>query len=95
MKWGLVAASASDMSRPVENLSLPQCLALALTGCVWTRWSFVITPVNYNLALVNTFVAGTNIYQLSRIYRARSGQHATASAEDDASGRETSRPVQE
>jgi mitochondrial pyruvate carrier 2 len=93
MKWGLVAASASDMSRPVENLSLPQCLALALTGCVWTRWSFVITPVNYNLALVNTFVAGTNIYQLSRIYRARSG-HSTASAEDNTSARDKSPAVE-
>jgi mitochondrial pyruvate carrier 2 len=83
MKWGLVAASASDMSRPVENLSVPQCLALALTGCVWTRWSFVINPVNYNLALVNVFVAGTNIYQLSRIFRARSGQ-SSAAADDSA-----------
>jgi hypothetical protein len=35
---------------------------------VWTRWSFVITPVNYNLAVANLFVAGTNIYQLSRMY---------------------------
>jgi len=35
------------------------------------RYSFVITPINYNLALVNIFVAATNIYQLSRIARLR------------------------
>jgi mitochondrial pyruvate carrier 2 len=68
MKWGLVAASASEMQKPTDKLSIPQCTALALTGCVWTRWSFVITPVNYNLALANLFVAGTNVYQLSRIF---------------------------
>jgi len=37
--------------------------------CV-ARWSFVITPLNYNLAAANIFVAGTNMYQLSRVYRA-------------------------
>lgn len=31
------------------------------------RYSFSIIPVNYNLALVNIFVAATNIYQLSRV----------------------------
>lgn len=68
MKWGLVAASLSDMQRPPEEVSVPQCAALAVTGCVWTRWSFVITPLNYNLALSNLFVAGTNVYQLSRVF---------------------------
>jgi mitochondrial pyruvate carrier 2 len=78
MKWGLVAASLSEFHRPVEELSVPQCSALAATGCVWTRWSFVITPVNYNLALANLFVAGTNLYQLSRIFRGRgTGSDAT------------------
>lgn len=73
MKWGLVLASLSDMQRPPETVSVPQCSALALTGCVWARWSFVIIPLNYNLALSNIFVAGTNIYQLSRVFRARGG----------------------
>lgn len=34
------------------------------------RWSFVITPLNYNLAGANVFVAITNFYQLSRVARA-------------------------
>lgn len=25
MKWGLVVAGLADMSRPVENVSIPQC----------------------------------------------------------------------
>lgn len=32
------------------------------------RWSFLITPINYNLAGANVFVALTNIYQLSRVF---------------------------
>ncbi|PXF46814.1 Mitochondrial pyruvate carrier 3 [Gracilariopsis chorda] len=69
MKWGLVYASLSDMKRPVENVSIPQCTVLAMTGMVWTRYSFVIHPINYNLAGANVFVALTNLYQLSRVVR--------------------------
>lgn len=55
--------------------------ALAATGTIWTRWSFVITPVNWNLATANVFVACTGIYQLQRVYRAgRSGTPADATA---------------
>lgn len=74
MKWGLVLASLSDMNRPVEDLSIPQCSALALTGVVWARWSFVIIPLNYNLAAANVFVALTNMYQLSRVARHNLGK---------------------
>ena len=41
-------------------------MSLAITGVLWTRWSFVITPVNYNLALVNAALAATGIYHISR-----------------------------
>lgn len=81
MKWGLVAAGLSEMNRPVEKVSVPQSLALAATGTIWTRWSFVITPVNWNLAAANIFVACTGIYQLQRVYRAgRSGAPVDATA---------------
>ncbi|EME32858.1 Mitochondrial pyruvate carrier 4 [Galdieria sulphuraria] len=66
VKWALVVAGLSDMKRPPEKLSVPQNLALACTGVIWVRYSFVITPVNYNLALVNTFVGATGIYQIWR-----------------------------
>ncbi|BGO90422.1 hypothetical protein NBRC10512_004093 [Rhodotorula toruloides] len=65
-KWGLVAAGLKDLSRPAEVISIPQNLALTATGLIWVRYSFVITPVNYSLAAVNMFVAGTGITSLYR-----------------------------
>ena len=66
MKWALSIANLADYKRPVEKVSIPQQTALALTGLIWTRWSFVITPVNYNLAAVNFALALTGIYHMSR-----------------------------
>ena len=67
MKWALVLAGISDFARPAEKLSLTQNGALTLTGLIWTRWCFVITPKNYLLAAVNFFLAGVGLTQLSRI----------------------------
>ncbi|GAA6058654.1 hypothetical protein JCM10212_004065 [Sporobolomyces blumeae] len=67
-KWGLVAAGLKDLSRPAEVISVPQNLALTATGLIWVRYSFVITPVNYSLAAVNLFVAGTGITSLYRAW---------------------------
>ena len=47
MKWALVLAGISDLSRPAEKLSLTQNAALTATGLIWTRWCFVIKPKNY------------------------------------------------
>lgn len=66
MKWALVVAGISDLKRPVEKVSLPTSVALALTGCIWMRYSFVIVPKNYNLFAVNLFVAITGGYQIYR-----------------------------
>lgn len=71
LKWGLVLAGISDMNRPVNKLSGTQNLSLLATGCVWMRWSFVITPQNYLLASVNGFLALTAGYQISRIINYR------------------------
>ena len=49
MKWSLVLAGLSDLNRPAENLSLGQNVALAATGAIWSRYSLVITPVNYQV----------------------------------------------
>ncbi|KAG5516344.1 hypothetical protein RHGRI_037155 [Rhododendron griersonianum] len=40
--------------------------AVAATGIVWSRYSTVITPKNWNLFSVNVAMAGTGLYQLSR-----------------------------
>ncbi|KZT56156.1 alpha/beta-hydrolase [Calocera cornea HHB12733] len=68
MKWCLVAAGLKDLSRPADKLSVPQNVALAATGIIWVRYSFVIIPVNYSLAAVNLFVGGTGMYQLYRVW---------------------------
>ncbi|WWD17537.1 hypothetical protein CI109_101978 [Kwoniella shandongensis] len=67
-KWALVAAGVKDLSRPAEKLSVSQNVALAATGFIWVRYSFVITPVNYSLAAVNFFVGSTGLVQLYRVW---------------------------
>ncbi|KAI0301066.1 UPF0041-domain-containing protein [Multifurca ochricompacta] len=79
MKWGLVAAGLKDLNRPTERLSISQNLALAATGIIWVRYSFVITPVNYSLAAVNLFVGSTGLGQLARIAHYRYNQKGVTS----------------
>lgn len=66
MKWALSIANLIDYKRPVDKVSIPQQTALAVTGLIWTRWSFVINPINYNLAAVNLALACTGLYHISR-----------------------------
>ncbi|KAF9392427.1 Mitochondrial pyruvate carrier 2 [Podila verticillata] len=72
-KWALVGAGIGDLSRPAENLSLSQNVALAATGLIWSRYSLVIIPKNYSLFTVNLFVAATGLTQLYRIASYRQG----------------------
>ncbi|KAJ0045659.1 hypothetical protein Pint_04057 [Pistacia integerrima] len=65
-KWGISVANIADFSKPPEKLSYPQQLAVTFTGLIWTRYSLVITPKNWNLFSVNVAMAGTGLYQLSR-----------------------------
>ncbi|KAK9835459.1 hypothetical protein WJX74_000506 [Apatococcus lobatus] len=65
-KWAISLANIADFQRPAEQVSYPQQLAVTATGLIWSRFSFVITPVNYNLFAVNAAMATTGLYQLSR-----------------------------
>ena len=67
MKWGLVIAGASDLTRPASQLSLNTNAALMTTGLIWTRWCFVIRPKNVFLATVNFFLFLTGATQVTRI----------------------------
>lgn len=62
-------AGLADITRPAEKLSVTQSTALAATGMIWSRYSLVIIPKNYNLFSVNMFVAATGLYQLYRIFK--------------------------
>lgn len=64
-KWGLVLAGLGDiLERPIEYISIPQTLSLTFTGAIWSRYSLVIKPINYNLFSVNVFIFTTNTYLL-------------------------------
>ncbi|KAF6772947.1 hypothetical protein AHF37_08080 [Paragonimus kellicotti] len=66
-KWALVIAGIKDITRPVEKVSTYQSCALAATGLIWSRYSLVIIPKNWNLFSVNIFLAVTGLFQLGRI----------------------------
>lgn len=67
MKWCIVIAGISDLSRPAEKLSLTQNGALTATGIIWTRWCLIIKPRNVLLATVNFFLAIVGVVQVGRI----------------------------
>jgi hypothetical protein len=56
------------LARPPEKLSVRQSGALAATGFIWSRYSTVIIPKNWNLFSVNIFLGCVGVIQLSRIY---------------------------
>uniref|UniRef100_A0A7S1U635 Mitochondrial pyruvate carrier n=1 Tax=Phaeomonas parva TaxID=124430 RepID=A0A7S1U635_9STRA len=65
-KWAISLSNIADLQRPVEKISLPQQIAVTATGVIWSRYSMVITPVNWNLFSVNVFMAMTGFAQLYR-----------------------------
>merc|ERR1712080_480802 len=69
-KWGLVIAGISDLTRPAEKL-FAQSLSLAATGTIWSRYSTVIIPKNWNLFSVNIFLASVGVMQCARVLNYR------------------------
>ncbi|KAJ9458474.1 Mitochondrial pyruvate carrier 4 [Diplonema papillatum] len=65
-KWLLSTSNIMDWNRPVDKISTSQQLALAATGLIWSRYSMVINPVNYNLLVVNFVLATTALWHISR-----------------------------
>ena len=65
-KWAITFSNIGDLNKPAEKISTNQQVAIFTTGCLWTRYSFVVLPVNYNLAIANIFMAASAGYQLYR-----------------------------
>ncbi|KAM3696313.1 hypothetical protein ACB098_06G029200 [Castanea mollissima] len=65
-KWVISIANVADFSKPPEKISYPQQIAVTCTGLIWSRYSMVIIPKNWNLFSVNVAMAGTGLYQLTR-----------------------------
>lgn len=70
-KWMLSASNIADYKRPISQVSGYQQTALMATGLIWTRYGFVIKPVNYNLAAVNVLLAASGSYQVFRKLKAK------------------------
>ena len=67
-KWLLSFNNLADYKKDLETIEVEQTIALAVTGLIWTRYSFVINPVNYSLAAVNFALALSSGYHLFRKY---------------------------
>ena len=65
-KWMITFSNIGDLNKPAELISPNQQIAIFVTGILWTRYSFVVTPINYNLAIVNVFMGASAAYQLYR-----------------------------
>ncbi|XP_042519287.1 mitochondrial pyruvate carrier 4-like [Macadamia integrifolia] len=65
-KWIISIAYVADFSKPPEIISYPQQIAVTCTGLIWSRYSLVIKPKNWNLFTVNVAMAAIGIYQIAR-----------------------------
>ncbi|EAR90931.2 hypothetical protein TTHERM_00145360 (macronuclear) [Tetrahymena thermophila SB210] len=70
IKWCITFANIKDLKLPTQQINSKQQAAIALSGLIWTRYCFVITPVNYSLAAVNFFMGLSGCYQLFRKWQA-------------------------
>jgi hypothetical protein len=72
-KWLFSVNNLKDIHKPVEKISLAQMGALTMTGFIWTRYSFVIIPLNYNLAAVNCCLGLSSGWHFFRKLKAEYG----------------------
>lgn len=80
-KWGIGLSNLGDLQRDPDQVSLPMQLAVTATGVVWSKYSLDITPKNYNLLVVNAFMACTGFIQLYRKYARHQEVKAAESAQ--------------
>jgi len=65
-KWLISGASFVDLNRPTDKISIAQYTALTLTGFFFTRYSLLVTPINYTLCSVNVALFGSSAWHLGR-----------------------------
>ena len=69
-KWFISGASMLELDRPTDKISLAQYSALTMTGLLFTRYSLLVKPLNYNLAAVNVALFLSSGYHLARKLKA-------------------------
>jgi hypothetical protein len=83
-KWMLSVSNLMDIQRPVDRVSTTQQAALCATGFIWSRYSMVITPKNWNLFWVNISLAITGTYHLGRkLFHELNKEDSEKKAEDE------------
>ena len=55
-----------DLHRPTDKISIAQYTALTLTGFFFSRYSLLVTPINYTLCSVNVALFGSSAWHLGR-----------------------------
>merc|ERR1719199_2340374 len=61
-KWLISGASFMDLHRPTDKISIAQYTALTLTGFFFSRYSLLVTPINYTLCSVNVALFGSSAW---------------------------------
>ena len=69
-KWAISGSYMLNLDRPTNTISTAQTSALTITGAIWLRYSMMMHPVNYNLAVVNCALSISSGYQLARKLKA-------------------------
>mmetsp|Transcript_5022 Transcript_5022/g.8560 ORF Transcript_5022/g.8560 Transcript_5022/m.8560 type:complete len:84 (-) Transcript_5022:160-411(-) len=62
----ITISNIGDFDKPAHLLSANQQIAIFITGVVWCKYSLAVKPVNYNLMIVNFFMAISSSYQIYR-----------------------------
>jgi len=61
-RWGIFYR---NLVAPSDRISTMQTALQAISGLVWARYAFVISPVNYNLAFVQAACALSSLFRLA------------------------------
>jgi hypothetical protein len=65
-KWLISGASFMDLYRDTDKISIAQYSALTFTGLFFSRYSLLVTPINYTLCSVNVALFGSSAWHLGR-----------------------------
>lgn len=63
VKWGISIANIADFSKPTEQISYPQQLAVLATGLIWSRFATQIIPVRTLPTRAKTLLQGHAVRQ--------------------------------
>ena len=69
-KWMITISNIGDLEKPAHLISANQQIAIFATGIIWSKYALSVVPKNYNLMIVNVFMAlsaGMQLFRKSQI----------------------------